>query len=79
MWKGLKIRSEFFRAIISGEKTFEARKNDRNYQKGDLIIFLEWDSSLNDYTGNSINKEVTYVLEGEEFGIMPGYCVFGIK
>ena len=37
----LKIEDCYYEAIISGEKTFEVRYNDRNYQKGDMIEFRE--------------------------------------
>ena len=37
----LKIKDEYFNAIIEGKKTFELRKNDRDYQVGDLIHFVE--------------------------------------
>lgn len=37
----LKIKDEYFNAIIESKKTFELRKNDRDYQVGDLIHFVE--------------------------------------
>lgn len=36
----LKIKEEYFKDIRSGKKTFELRKNDRDYQVGDLIHFV---------------------------------------
>ena len=36
----LKIKKEFYLAVASGLKTFEIRKNDRNFQIGDLIHFV---------------------------------------
>lgn len=35
----IKILKQFADEIISGNKNFEVRKNDRGYQKGDLIKF----------------------------------------
>jgi ASC-1-like (ASCH) protein len=35
----LKIKREYFNAIKSGEKTFEIRKNDRDFQVGDIVNF----------------------------------------
>ena len=35
----LKILPKYYVAIINGEKTFELRKNDRDYRVGDLITF----------------------------------------
>lgn len=37
----LKIKKEYFNKIIEERKTFELRKDDRNYQIGDLIHFVE--------------------------------------
>ena len=37
----LKIKEEYLEDIKSGKKTFELRKNDRDYQVGDLIHFVE--------------------------------------
>ena len=65
----LKILPEYFRAVKSGEKTFEVRFNDRNFQKGDVLHLREWDG--NEYTGKSIFVEVTYILDN------PSYCKDG--
>ncbi len=35
----LKIGVDFANAVLCGEKTFELRKNDRGYQKGDAVVF----------------------------------------
>lgn len=37
----LKIKHECLSDIALGKKTFELRKNDRDYQVGDLIHFVE--------------------------------------
>lgn len=39
----LKCWPEFFDAIARGEKTFEVRKNDRGFQKGDRLRLLKYD------------------------------------
>ena len=36
----IKIRESFANAVNSGDKTFEVRKNDRGYQKGDTVQFI---------------------------------------
>jgi hypothetical protein len=77
----LKTWPEFFQAIERGDKTFEARKNDRGFQRGDTLHLREWDPNRvainRGYTGNAFTVKVTYVLSG--FGIEPGYVVMGIK
>lgn len=34
----LKVAPEYWAAIADGTKTFEVRRNDRAYQKGDLLV-----------------------------------------
>jgi hypothetical protein len=38
----LKCWPEFFQAILSGSKTFEARRDDRNFKVGDNLVLKEW-------------------------------------
>ena len=44
----LKIESQFFEEIVKGEKTFEVRENDRDFQKGDYL-------GLNEITSHPCN------------------------
>ena len=73
----LKINWNFTKAVLDGEKTFEIRKNDRGYQKGDRVIF----QAVNEAgltVADPINRkayEITYLLHG--WGLQDGYCVFG--
>lgn len=79
MVHNLKTWPEYFDAIYSGEKTFEVRKNDRNFQKGDVLILEEWDNKRKLYTGEQIQANVTYILQGGQFGIEEGFCVMGLE
>jgi ASC-1-like (ASCH) protein len=38
----LKLHSDYFKDVKSGLKTFEIRKNDRDYQVGDRLILHLW-------------------------------------
>lgn len=73
----LKTVNPYFRAIESGNKTFEVRFNDRNYQVGDVLHLQEF-SQPNDYSGRVIDAEVTYLLDDPAF-CKDGYVILGIK
>ncbi|MCL1799965.1 MAG: DUF3850 domain-containing protein [Promicromonosporaceae bacterium] len=78
----LKIERRWWDAIRDGSKTFEVRRNDRNYQRGDRVQFqLILTGPV--VMGAPIEfeiYEITYVLpSGAIPGIEHGYCVFGIK
>jgi hypothetical protein len=38
----LKTWPKYFKAVQKGEKTFELRKNDRDFKKGDILILREF-------------------------------------
>ena len=66
--------------MLSGQKSFEIRLNDRDYQKGDLVKFKVVDSIGTSYMLHRLNKElfeITYVLSG--WGLKEGYVAFSIK
>ena len=73
-----KILPEYFRAVRSREKTFELRKDDSDYQVGDILNLREWDGE--NYTGNRVVRQITYIMRNcPEYGLMPGYCILGIQ
>ena len=75
----LKIKPLYFSKVLSGEKTFEIRIDDRNYSVGDILILNEFSNSR--YTGNKVIVKVIYLLGHEDFpeGIPKGYVVLSIK
>lgn len=76
----IKILRDFADAVYSGDKTFEIRKNDRGYQKGDIVVFKAIDDLSSPILSHPINEtkyRITYVLSGQ--GIKEDYVVFGIK
>lgn len=70
----LKILKSFADAVISGDKTFEVRNNDRGFQKGDKVRFKVDDE---DHPISKKLYEITYVLNS--WGINEGFVVFSIK
>lgn len=75
----LKCWPEFWKYMLTGEKSFEVRKNDRNFQVWDRLILKEWNPESEQYTGNIIVREISYVLHGGQLGIEDGYCVLGLR
>ena len=75
----LKILPEYHRALLEGRKTFEVRKNDRDFREGDTLMLEQYDSELARTFGAPLWLKVTYVLKGGQFGIEEGYCVMGVK
>lgn len=74
----LKIYPTYYKAVSNGEKTFELRKNDRDYQVGDILNLKEWDG--NKYTGHSMMRRISYIYSGNgNYGLSEGYCILGIK
>ena len=58
----LKIQSEYFVAVNNKTKTFEIRKNDRDFKVGDKILLREIDS-CGRYTGRSAWRKITYITD----------------
>ena len=74
----LKTEMEYWQAIKRGEKTFEVRKNDRNFKLHDIVYLQETVCGI--YTGMELPpKEIVYILYGGVFGIDKDYCVFQLK
>jgi len=75
----LKTWTEHFQDVWDGIKTFELRKNDRDYKVGDILLLREYNLDENEYTGNTIHKYVTHILEGGQFGLEEGYIIMSIE
>ena len=74
----LKILPEYYDAVASREKTFEIRKNDRDYHPGDTLILKEW--SRGKYTGREITRYVNFIYYGDgTYGIPEGTCIMNLK
>ena len=78
----IKLSEDFAEAVLTGDKSFEIRKNDRGYQKGDVVIFTVVERGNPAFTvaTNPLNGrmyEITYVISG--WGLQDGYVVFGIR
>ena len=76
----LKILPQYYADINKGIKTFEIRKNDRDYRVGDTLLLCEWNTEQKNFTGNSIRKEVTYILRSNSInGLNKNYIIMAIR
>lgn len=72
----VKIADRFYSAVAAEGKTFEVRKDDRNYQVGDRLLFLD----LKGQDRGGPLWAITYKLTHDDFpdGVPEGYCVLSI-
>lgn len=76
----IKIWKQYADDILSGKKVFEIRKNDRDYQVGDILQFKVTDQDgvpKDDHDLNRTPYEITYIHSG--LGLQEGYVVMSIK
>lgn len=73
----LKTWPQYFQAVWDGTKTFEVRRNDRNFQVGDMLVLIEWDPEKDVWTGSGVCKKVSYILDDPNF-VKDGYVVMGL-
>ena len=72
----VKIASQFFMDVCIGRKTFELRKNDRDYKVGDLLEMFEYKDGKR--TERAVRAWISYILENYK-GLEDGYCILGIN
>ena len=84
----LRTWAPYYDAVVSGEKKFEVRRDDRGFQKGDIVRLIRctqgktgmWDIEY----GYGVTPKHTaefrigWILTGGQFGIEPGYIVFSL-
>lgn len=75
----LKTLPKYFQRVKDREKTFEIRKNDRDFQVGDEVELVYYNPEDEREYNEPIYLEITYVFNGGQYGIDPEYCVFGFK
>jgi ASC-1-like (ASCH) protein len=75
----LKCRPEYFQRIAIGQKSFEVRKNDRNFQVGDIIILKEHDPAEGFPDHGAYGVIMASIIYIETYAQQEGYVVLGIK
>lgn len=75
-----------FHEAKRGQKTFELRRNDRDFQPGDEIVLRETVYSALlmregrplDYTGEVLRFRAGYILRSPAYGIPEGFCIISL-
>lgn len=82
----LKTDPFVFEQVWKGKKPFEIRKNDRDFQIGDLLILKETKFSGEEmakgspliYTGRRVEARISCIIEDYFYGIRENFCVIGL-
>lgn len=87
----LKVVAPYFEALLDGSKTFEVRKNDRAFQRGDTLVLWEYDPTPGGCKRfpcvtcepRHVRREITFVYGGDprfgnDGGLEPGFVVLGL-
>jgi hypothetical protein len=83
----LKTDPDVFDAVIEGEKKFEIRINDRDYQVGDDLCLRRTKHTGEEmgkgaplvYSGSFWTVTVTHILYGPIYGLQDGWCIMSIN
>ena len=81
-----KIWPKYFEKICNGEKDFEVRLNDYEYNIGDVLLLREWNPENKTYTGKSIEKTIKYIAKTKDMKYWTeeeiqknGFVILGLK
>ena len=82
----LKTLPAYWDAIARGEKTFEVRRDDRGFQRFDILKLVRTeylpDPERPTYGSKELStlyRRVKYILTGGQFGIELGYVVMALE
>lgn len=81
----LKTLAPYWDAVRSGEKTFEVRRDDRGFQRGDIVVLHRMSEArpyyydTDGYGKRSLRYRIGWILTGGQLGIEPGYVVFSLE
>lgn len=80
----LKTVQPYFDDVASGNKTFEVRKNDRDFKVNDVLMLLEYEPDKADnqkskgLTGKCVTARITYILDTPKY-CKDGYVILGFR
>lgn len=76
---------QFFRPVVSGTRTHELRRDDRNYRVGDRIVLREYDVETQSYTGSFCVAAITSITSRDvpcavsDQGLSPDFCILSVQ
>jgi Domain of unknown function (DUF3850) len=73
----LKIWPRFYEEVESGRKTYELRKDDRDFQCDDTLVLKEYDPDTKKYSGRQVVRRVTSIMRTFA-GLEHGFCLMSI-
>ncbi len=73
----LKTWSRFFHLSLSGLKTFEVRKFDRDYRISDWVTLFEFYPESKTFSGNHLHAMIFDIIRDCP-GIYPDFCILVI-
>lgn len=71
----VKCISPFFEEVKAGNKPFEIRYNDRDYQTGDILVQRHWVPESGYSSEKPIRNKIGFLTNYEQ---KSGYVVFGL-
>lgn len=81
----LKTWPNYWDAVARGDKTFEVRRDDRGFQRGDVLVLQKYEIGYGYHTEDGsrfkvkeLRRRVTWILTGGQFGIEAGHVVMGL-
>jgi len=76
----LKTWSDSFQSVWDRVKTYELRKNDRDFQVGDRLLLQEYDPQQMKYSGRWVRAEVGYMTQPGTFpGLEEGNVIMALR
>lgn len=75
----LKTIPKYFNAVREGRKTFEVRKDDRNFKVGDTLKLIKYEDGI---CSDRCTVKITYILgrkNDEKMYVPEGYVILGIR
>ena len=74
----VKTWPEYFDAQVEGDKGFEYRLNDRDYEVGDILYSCEFEPKTQIFSGLFIPYEITYVMYSG-FNLPEGMVIMSVR